>query len=39
MRDTYCHVRVPAGVADRIIAASNGKVHGEVTIKVELARA
>ncbi|HVV83774.1 MAG TPA: DbpA RNA binding domain-containing protein, partial [Kofleriaceae bacterium] len=39
MRDTYCHVRVPAGVADRIIENANGKVHGEVTVKVELARA
>ena len=39
MRDTYCHVRVPAGLADRIVNAANGKSHGDVTIKVELARA
>ena len=38
MRDTYCHVRVPSNLAEPILAAMNGKAHGEVTVKVELAR-
>jgi hypothetical protein len=38
MRDTYCHVRVPSRLAQPIIDAMNGKAHGDVTIKVELAR-
>ena len=39
MRDTYCHVRVPSSVADRIIATVSGQSHGDTTIKVELAKA
>ena len=38
MRDTYCHVRVPASIADRIIGAVSGTVHGDTTIKIEIAR-
>nr|MBP6847587.1 DbpA RNA binding domain-containing protein [Kofleriaceae bacterium] len=39
MRDTYCHVRVPATVADQIIATVSGQTHGDTAIKVELAHA
>ncbi len=38
MRDTYCHVRVPSPLAQPIIDAMTGKEHGDVTVKVELAR-
>ena len=38
MRDTYCHVRVPSNLAQPIIDAMTGKAHGDVTVKVELAR-
>ena len=37
MRDTYCHVRVPAAIADRIIGAVSGTTYGDVIIKIELA--
>jgi hypothetical protein len=39
MRDTYCHVRVPSSIADRIISAVSGTVHSDQTIKIELAHA
>jgi hypothetical protein len=38
MRDTYCHVRVPSHLAQSIIDAVSGKMHGDVSVKVELAR-
>jgi DbpA RNA binding domain len=38
LRDTHAHVRVPSGLADRIIAKHHGSTHEGTDVTVELAR-
>jgi len=38
LRDSHSYVKVPADLADSIIAAANGSKHGDVEVTVERAR-
>ena len=38
LRDSHSYVKVPADLADTIIASANGSKHGDVEVTVERAR-